>query len=76
MKLFLEVYKKQTREEVEKGVPQEMVRVEVDTEDTEVLKKKAQDIANNMGWTEYEAYLHKCYHDEGTGKPCELIKLV
>lgn len=76
MKLFLEVYKKQTSEEIDRGVPQQMVRLEVDTEDQDILKQKAKDIASNLGWEDYEAYLHRCYHDEGTGRPCELIKLI
>ena len=68
MRLFLEISKPQTEEEVNQGVPPQELRYEVSSEEEglQLLKQLAQ-IMDLTGWT---ARFHYCYHDEG--KPCEV----
>ena len=71
MKLFLEIYGEQSPEETERGVPQQLLRVEVSSED------KARELAERLKplFSNPKCYLHYCYHDEDPTKPCELVPL-
>jgi len=64
MRLFFEAYKRLKPEEETLGIPQQMLRIEISTEDDAyMLKDKYKDTFD-------EFYIHYCYHDEG--KPCKL----
>jgi len=71
MKVFLELFKPQTEEEANLGIPQQTLRYEVSSkEEARKLYKELRKILNLEGWT---ARIHICRHDEG--KPCEVEEI-
>lgn len=75
MKLYLEIFDYSNYDPKVEGAVVPMVRIEVDTEDIDELKSKAEQIASFLGFKEYKAQLHKCYNDEEEPKPCEIIEI-
>ena len=75
MKVFLEIYKTQTEQEIDSGVPQESFRLDVTGLSDEEIIAKRDEVIKLLGWTEFKAVKHVCYHNEGSNKPCELIEL-
>jgi hypothetical protein len=75
MKVFLEIFKEQTQEEIEKGVPQEFVRIEVDELSEEDIIKLKNQIVQALGFDKYKAQIHYCYNDEEPTKPCEIEEI-
>ncbi|RLG66882.1 hypothetical protein DRN93_05570 [archaeon] len=75
MKVFLEIYKEQTEKEIENGVPQESFRLDVSNLSDEEIINKKDEIVKLLGWTEFRAVKHVCFHDEDSNKPCELEEL-
>jgi len=75
MRIFLEIFKTQTQEEMERGIPQEMIRVDVsDLGEDEIIRKK-DEIVKTLGLTGYKTQIHYCYHDEDSTKPCEIEEI-
>ena len=69
MRLYFEAYKKQTEEEIEKGVPQQMVRIEIKEEkEAYELKERFKELFDKF-------YIHYCYNDETPPKPCKLKEI-
>ena len=67
MKIFFEAYKEQTEEEIEKGIPQQMIRVEIKSEEEAYkLKEQYKHLFDKF-------YIHYCRHDEN--KPCDLKQI-
>lgn len=75
MKVFLEIYKTQTEREIDSGVPQESFRLDVTGLSDEEIMTKKDEVIKLLGWTDYKAQKHICYHDEDSNKPCQLIEL-
>jgi len=71
MKLFLEIEKPQTEEELERGIPQQMMRIEVSSE-SEATAKAKELLPLIPG---AKAYLHICRHDESPPGTCERKEL-
>ena len=68
MRKFLEIEQQQTQDEIDLGIPQEMIRVEVtDKSDSEVkkLKDNLVQFVNNP-----KSFIHECHHDELPQKGC------
>jgi|GEM_PF-4100602 len=75
MRIFLEIFKEQSSEEMEKGVPQEFIRKDVyDLSKEEIINLKNQ-IVQALGWDKYKAQIHYCYNDEEPTKPCEIEEI-
>jgi hypothetical protein len=75
MKVFLEIFKEQSQEEIEKGIPQEFIRKEVDElSDEDIISIKNQ-LVQALGWDRYKAQIHYCYHDEEPTKHCEIEEI-
>jgi hypothetical protein len=75
MRIFLEIFKEQSDEEIEKGIPQEFIRKEVDElSEDDIINLKNQ-IVQTLGWSKYKAQIHYCYHDEDSTKPCEIEEI-
>jgi len=75
MKIFLEIFKEQTGEEMERGIPQEQIRLDVSDLDEEQIVAKKNEIVSSLGWTKYKAQIHYCYHDESERMPCEIREI-
>ena len=75
MKVFLEIEKPLSEEEIAKGVPLQQVRQEVTGKTDDEIKALRDQLVQLLGWTDYKSYKHICYHDEGSGKPCERIEI-
>mgnify|MGYP000041112185 CR=1 FL=1 len=71
MKLFLELEKSRTEEEERKGVPQQFIRIEINSE-TEAIEKAKTLLPLIPG---AKAYLHICRHDETPPRSCERKEL-
>ncbi len=73
---FIEIQKVQTEEQIERGEPQEQIRVAVPDEMSgeEILDRIAT-LRAGAGWTaeNSSARLHICRHDDMPPQPCELI---
>jgi len=75
MRIFLEIYEEQSEEDVNKGIPQQFIRVDVsELSDEEIISKK-NEIAGLFGFRKYKAYKHICYHDESELMPCEIEEI-
>ena len=76
MRRFIEIQKTQTEEQIERGEPQEQIRVAVPDEMSgeEILDRIAT-LREVTGLTaeNSSARLHICRHDEVPPQPCELI---
>jgi hypothetical protein len=76
MTRFIEILKSQTDEQIERGEPQEQIRVRVadDLEDPEILTL-IDALRTQSEWAPEEApaRLHICRHDEVPPQPCELV---
>lgn len=76
MKRYIEIQKIQTDEQIERGEPQEQIRIAVPDEMSgeEILDRIAA-LRAGAGWTAAEsvARLHVCHHDDTPPAPCELI---
>jgi len=69
MRLYFEAYKEQSEEEIGRGIPQQMIRIEIKSEEEAYeLKEKFKDQFDKF-------YIHYCYHDEEPTKPCELKEI-
>ena len=73
MKVFLEIEKSMTQEEIERGVPQQIIRQDVTGKSDDEIKVLAAQLVQILGWTDYKRYKHICYHDEDPAKPCERV---
>jgi len=71
MKLFLEIERSPTQEELTKGIPVPFIRVQVSLEE-EARTKALTLLPFIPGGT---AYLHECWHDETPQCPCERREL-
>jgi len=69
MRLYFEAYKEQSEEEIERGIPQPMLRIEIKSEEEAYeLKEKFKDQFDKF-------YIHYCYNDEIPPKPCKLKEI-
>jgi hypothetical protein len=75
MKIFLEIFKEQSDEDIEKGIPQEFIRKEVDELSEEDIISIKNQLVQVLGWDRYKAQIHYCYHDEDANKPCEIEEI-
>jgi len=75
MRIFLEIFKEQTQEEMERGIPQEQIIIDVSDLDEEQIVAKKNEIVSMVGWTKYKAQIHYCYHDESPTMPCEIREI-
>jgi len=75
MKVFLEIIKSQTEEEIERGVPRQEIRQEVTGKSDDEIKSLRDQLVSLLGWTDYKSYKHICYHDEDPSKPCERVEI-
>jgi len=75
MKIFLEIFKEQTPEETERGIPREEIRLDVSDFSEEQIISKKNEIVSMLGWTKYKAQVHYCYHDESPTMPCEIREI-
>ena len=76
MKRYIEIQKIQTDEQIERGEPQEQIRVAVlDEMAGEEILDRIATLRAGAGWTAADstARLHICRHDETPAQPCELI---
>jgi len=75
MRVFLEIFKEQSEEESEKGVPREEIRVDVsDLGESEIVRKRDEIVAM-LGWKNFKSQIHYCYHDEAQVRPCEIREI-
>lgn len=76
MRRFIEIQKTQTEEQIERGEPQEQIRVAVPDEMSgeEILDRIAtlREVAG-LTAADSTARLHICHHDEVPPAPCEII---
>ena len=73
---FIEIQKVQTEEQIERGEPQEQIRVAVlDEMAGEEILDRIATLREVAGLTaeNSSARLHICHHDEVPPQPCELI---
>jgi len=73
MRVFLEVIQQQNQEEIDLGIPPEIIRIDVtgkSKKEIEKLSKELELLVSNP-----VPYLHSCFHDESPPKPCTSIKL-
>ena len=72
---FIEIQKVQTEEQIERGEPQEQIRVVVADETGPEIIDRIAALRAGAGWTAADstARLHICRHDETPAQPCELI---
>jgi hypothetical protein len=73
MKKFLEIEEQQTQDEIDLGIPQQIIRIDVtDKTDKEIdlIRQKFEPLIKNP-----KSFLHNCFHDEGKGKQCERKEL-
>lgn len=75
MKVFLEIIKEQTQEEIEKGVPAEQIIIDVSGKTEEEIMEIKQSLINLLGWSNFKAFKHICHHDETEPKPCERLEV-
>jgi hypothetical protein len=68
MKIFLEIEEQQTQEEIDLGIPQQIIRVEVTGKSDSEIKKLKDDLVSLV--KNPKSFLHKCHHDERLRKPC------
>lgn len=71
MRLFLEIEDEMTEEEIEKGIPPRMMRVEVKS------ATEARHIVVSLlpFFRKPRAWLHYCFHDEDPQKPCRRVRI-
>ena len=75
MRIFLEIFKEQTVEEMESGIPREEIRLDVSDLSEEQIISKKDEIVSSFGWSKYKAQIHYCYHDESPTMPCEIREI-
>jgi len=68
MKKFLEIEEQQTQEEIDLGIPQQIIRVEVTGKSDSKIKKLKADLVSLV--KNPKSFLHQCFHDEIPPKPC------
>ena len=75
MKRYIEIQKIQTDEQIERGEPQEQIRVAVADETGPEILDRIAALRAGAGWTAADstARLHICRHDDMPPQPCELI---
>jgi hypothetical protein len=76
MRRFIEIQKTQTEEQVERGEPQEQIRVAIpESTTTDEIRARIAVLRAGAGWTAADstARLHICHHDDMPPAPCELI---
>ena len=66
MRIFLEIEDETTLEEMERGIPPRELRIEVSSE--EEARRRAEEL--RPLFKNPKAFIHYCYHDEDTSKPC------
>jgi len=71
MRLFLEIERIPTQEEIARGIPIPIIRIQVASE--EEARRFAPALLAYIPGS--EAYLHTCRHDEAPQGPCERKKL-
>jgi hypothetical protein len=68
MRKFLEIEEEQTQEEIDLGVPQEIIRVDItgkSDKDIDLLKSQLVSLVKKP-----KSFIHECHHDEVPPKTC------
>lgn len=75
MRVFLEIFKERSDEEILKGLQPEHVVVDVSSmKDDEIVRLK-EEIVSILKWDKCKAQKHICYHDEEEVRDCEIIEV-
>jgi hypothetical protein len=68
MKKFIEIEQQQTQDEIDLGVPQEIIRVDVTDKSDSEIKKLKDDLVSLV--KNPKSFIHECHHDEVPPKTC------
>jgi acetolactate synthase regulatory subunit len=68
MRIFLEIEEQQTQEEIDLGIPQQIIRIEVTGKSDSEIKKLKLDLEKLVD--NPKSFLHECHHDESLRSPC------
>jgi len=72
VRLFLEMEDEMAPEELERGIPPRMLRIEVSS--VEEARRRAEELKGLFA--NPRAYVHYCYHDEDPRKPCRRERIL
>mgnify|MGYP001772753577 CR=1 FL=1 len=75
MRKFLEIYVEQTQEEIDRGIPQQVIRFDVSDKTEEEIVDLRDKIVSTLGLKNFKSFIHICYHDEGPTKPCQIFEI-
>jgi hypothetical protein len=73
MRKFLEIEEEQTQDEIDLGVPQEIIIVDItgkSDKDIDLLKSQLVPLVKNP-----KSFIHECHHDEGQINPCNRTEI-